>query len=184
MSELTVDELRKQLSDQLETLAKKRKEETEQMTKEKEEKLLIEQAERAEKIRIEREKQSEHKRRVEAERVERESKIQKETAERLEFERKQNETEELNRQLREKLEYIQNEIHRAEFVEEQHRKTRENNTVVISQTRPTGEINVEYPTAPLNANKPGEAVDGTDGLETGPLMSQHLKHILRQASRA
>lgn len=179
-----VDSLREELQKKIAELDHQRKEETERNTKEREERKFLEEAERAERVRVEKEKQAEHVRRKEQERVEREQRIQKETQERVEFERKQNETEELNRKLREQLEYIQNEIAKAEFVEEQHRKTLEAQQVSHPPVVESSEINVDNPVSPVNTVRPGEAVEGTEGeTPNNPLMSHHLKHILRQATR-
>lgn len=85
----------------------------------------------------------------------------------------------------EKIEWLNKHISDVEFSEEQHKKALEN-LRLIPQREPEylpTEINVEHPVAPVNVSSPGEAVDGTAGLEQGPAMSVHLKQILRQATR-
>lgn len=178
-----VDQLKEQLQTKIAELDRVRREETERFSKEREEKRFLEEAARAERVRVEREKQAEHLRRKEKEKQEQAQRVQKETEERIKRESALNETQELNRKLREQYEYIQAEIEKAEFVEEQHRKSMESDIAVAGTFEEASEINVEHPTPPTNHEKPGEAVDGTQGLENSALMSQHLKHILRQANR-
>lgn len=184
MSEISIEEMRQQMIEKLAALDKQRREEAEKSSKEREERRFLEEAERAERIRLEKAKQAEFKRKREEEQAEREKAAQAQTAARLELERKQNEQETLNEKLREQYEYIQNEIAKAEFVEEQHRKRMETEQYKPEDHEEMPQINVENPAAPVNTIKPGEAVEGTDGdTPSTPLMSQHLKQILRQASR-
>ena len=83
-----------------------------------------------------------------------------------------------------KLKWLQEEIAKQEFIEEQHRKAVESTRIAAQQSlksEATTDINVEHPTAPDNK---GNAVAGTDGnTPDTPLMSTHLKQILRQAKR-
>lgn len=179
-----VDKLREELQTKIAELDKTRQEESKRFDKEREERRFLEEADRAERVRVEQEKQAEHVRRKEKEKEEREKKIQEETKEKLERERVQNEQEELNRKLREQYEFIEAEISKAQFAEEQHRKSLEAKSVTAEEPQTGSEVNVENPTAPVNVLKPGEAVAGTEGdTPSTPLLSQHLKHILRQANR-
>lgn len=99
-----------------------------------------------------------------------------------EIEAANNAAQEAKRQQEEKLEWLRNEISRQEFIEEQHRKALESIKNQVTQEETENKINVEHPVAPDNK---GEAVSGTEG-ETPktPLMSEHLKQVLRQATRS
>ena len=83
-----------------------------------------------------------------------------------------------------KLSEVQEAIAEAEFSEEKHRKDLDDAKrmrVVVEEFPVEDGINVEHPTAPDNK---GECVDGVNGLQESPLMSSHLKQILRQANRS
>lgn len=179
-----IERLNKELQDKIAALDKQRREDSERFSKEREERRFLEESERAERVRVERAKQAEHLRRKDQEQKEREQRIQQETSERLERERIQNENEELNRKLHEQYEYIKAQIAKVEFAEEQHQQSLAAGDLPLEAEEVTTEISVEHPAAPLNTVKPGEAVSGTEGdTPSTPLMSQHLKHILRQAGR-
>ncbi len=91
------------------------------------------------------------------------------------MEQKQNAADELVRIQRARLEWLQNEIAKVEFMEEQHKKSMESFKEQLVQ---------EPITTETTESKPGDPVHGIEGTtpET-PLMSQHLKSILRQAQR-
>jgi len=180
-----IEVLQKQLKDQIEALAEQRRQETLNYEHEVAERNRLAELERKERI-------EEYEKRTEAIREAERKNKEALDAEKREVERTRREAEQaLNAQLEAKeaqekqLEWLRLEISKQEFVEEQHRKSIANikaqDTTASADTKTT-EINVEHPLAPDNK---GEAVQGTEGLtpET-PLMSDHLKKILRQATRA
>ena len=139
---------------------------------------------------IERKRQiEEHRLREEEHRARKQKELEAIEAQKRDAERKQKEAElaanaaqEAKLKQEAKLRWLQEEIQKQEFIEEQHRKAMQAPAQVVPVVNETStEINVEHPTAPDNK---GNAVEGTEGStpET-PLMSHHLKHILRQATR-
>lgn len=179
-----IEVLQKQLQDQIEALAEQRRQETLKYEHEVAERNHLADIERKERIEA-------YEKKTEALReVERKNKEALE-AERREVERVKREAESaLNAQLaakeeqERKLQWLRDEISKQEFIEEQHRKSIANikaqDSTGVPEVNPTY-INVENPSAPDNK---GEAVVGTEGsTPEQPLMSDHLKHILRQATR-
>jgi hypothetical protein len=180
----SIEELQQQLTDKIARLDEERKIHAAQFAKEREEALQDAAMERAKqveeynKIVAAREKQAAEEASAAQE------KLRIEKAERLANERAQNELQETLRLQREKLEWLTNEITKAEFSEEQHRKAMADMRIVPVTPVLSTDINVEHPEAPLNTLAPGEAVIGTDGnTPNNPLMSEHLRSILRQATR-
>ncbi len=177
-----IEVLQQQLKDQIEALAEQRRQETLKFESEVAERNRLAEIERKERL------ESYEKRANELREAER-KKAEALEAERREVERIKREAEQaLNAQLaakeeqEAKLKWLRDEIAKQEHIEEQHRKAMASTPV---QKQPTDEapttINVEHPVAPDNK---GEAVVGTDGSPPDkPLMSDHLKHILRQATR-
>ena len=177
-----IEELQKLLEDQIAKLGEERQANALQFTKEREEATRIantERAKQADEYNAKIAAREAEKKRRDAEELE---KQRQDRATRLANEQKQYELDEALRKQREKLEWLTNEISKAEFTEEQFKKSMESQRSAIIITSPTVEnINVEYPEAPSNG---GEAVAGTTGdTPDTPLMSQHLRHILRQAER-
>lgn len=177
-----IELLQQQLKEQIEALSEQRRQETLKFEGEVAERNRLAEIERRERI------EAYEKRTNELREVER-KKLESLEAERREVERTKREAERaLNAQLVAKeaqeaqLKWLRDEIAKQEFIEEQHRKSL---TSINAQGTTTDEapttINVEHPVAPDNN---GEAVVGTDGATPEkPLMSDHLKHILRQATR-
>ncbi len=181
----TIDDLQAELAAKIAKLDEERKEMSERHAQEQAERRIIEEADRAKRvaqIKADEEKHNRRKREQEEENIKRK---QQEQADRIALEQKQNALDEVLIKQKEKLEWLEKAISDAEFVEEQHRKTLENSTVSTEEVVDSNEeINIEHPVAPLNSVHPGEAVDGTSGeTPSSPLMSSHLKHILRQATR-
>lgn len=179
----TLQQLEQQLRDRIEALDKQRKEEAARFEQEVAERNALAQAERSQQL-------EDHKRREEEHRARKQRELDEIARQKKETERKQREVElasnaalEAKRLQEEKLEWLKNEIAKQEFVEEQHRKKLETKTIPTAPPPSDEEfaINVEHPVAPENK---GNAVSGTEGStpET-PLMSNHLKTILRQATR-
>jgi hypothetical protein len=181
----TIEELQKQLLEKIQKLDVERSNQAAQFAKEREEALQF--------AAMERNKQVEEYKKATAAREKREAeaaaavqeKLRIETTERLAHEQKQNELQETLRLQREKLEWLENEISKAEFAEEQHRKQLENTKAVpLVLPAEAEEFSTENPIAPVNAVEPGGAVLGTEGsTPEDALMSTHLKKILRQAQR-
>lgn len=79
---------------------------------------------------------------------------------------------------------LQEACSKQEFIEEQHAKQMQSKSVAIASETSATEINVEHPEAPLNKENPGEAVVGTEGsTPSTPLLSQHMRMVLRQFNR-
>lgn len=179
----TLEQLEQQLKERIEALDKQRQEEAARFEKEVADRNALAEIERKRQI-------EEHHLREEEHRARKQKEMDAIESQRRETERKQKEAElasnaaqEAQRQQEEKLRWLREEIAKQEFIEEQHRK-RLDAAKQAETSKPvdtTGEINIEHPTAPDNK---GNAVKGTEGStpET-PLMSHHLKHILRQAAR-
>ena len=165
-------------------LEEERKNMQSQLQKEREEMLLLAQAERRTQLEAYQAKVDEHERKRKAEEAAAEARRIQEQAARTAAEQVAAQADEQFRLYQEKLEYVEKAIAEAEFSEEKHRKALEDAKrmrVPVDPTFASEDIKVEHPEAPSNA---GEAVVGTDGgTPDTPLMSQHLKHILRQATR-
>lgn len=182
----SIEELQKKLQEQIAALAEQRQQEAQRVEQhiaqinaeaEIERKQRIEEYKKKEEARLAREKLREEE--AEKERKEIEKK-------RFEVEQAANAAAQAQQEQQEKLEWLQNEISKHEFMEEQHRKAIENAKAVAEnnskQKISQEEINIEHPLAPENQ---GEAVQGTEGATPDTaLMSIHLKRILRQATRS
>lgn len=183
MDSRTIEELQKELSDKIAKLDVERAQASERHYKEQSERRIIEEVDRAKqiaKIKADEAKFAKRKADQEAEEIRRNK---EKVEERMAMEAKQNAADEQIRLYREKLEWLEGEIEKAQFVEEQHRKSLENTMAPLPAVEGLS-INVENPVAPLNVANPGEAVEGTDGrTPDSPQMSNHLKMILRQATR-
>lgn len=181
----SVEELQRQLTERIAALDKQRKEESERFEKELSERTQLADAERQRQLAEykEQERKRDEKRRQEEEAEALRAKEEREAKIALEISLAK--AEEARKAQEEKLKWLVDEINKQEFIEEQHRKSFEGKKAAIPSTvHEESTINVEHPEAPINTAHPGEAVQGTDG-ETPdtPLMSDHLKHILRQATR-
>lgn len=176
-----LDLLQKQLQDKIVALDKERLQQIATFNREQEEVRTIEAAERAE--RAQKYKEAEAKAMARQAAMER-AEVQriKEAAEaRTNIELAQNEAQELVRKQKEKLEWLQNEIAKVDFANEQHRKSL-SPQVHRLVVRPVVHTPQEED-ASVNAHiLTGEAAKGTDGLEHGPDISAHLKSILRRAN--
>lgn len=180
----TVEQLQEQLEKEIAALAEQRRIEAERI--EREARLRGEEAaiERQKQIDQYKARQDELHRQKQAQ-EERIKEQQRDLArQQAEVETAKNAAQEAKEKQEALLEDLKKRIADAEFAAEQHRKRMETlkskpSDTVADPTR----INVEHPEAPVNEKSPGDAVDGTDGLEHGPDMSAHLKQILRQAQR-
>lgn len=179
----TYEELMQDLVDTQAKLEQERKQMAAQLQKEREEMLLLAQAERRSQLEAYQAKVDEHERRRKAEEEAAEARKVQETAARVNAEQAAAKADEQFRLYHAKLAEVQEAIAEAEFSEEKHRKTLDDAKrmrVVVEDFPVEDGINVEHPIAPDNK---GEAVEGTGGLQENPLMSQHLRRILRQANK-
>jgi hypothetical protein len=172
----SIDLLQKELQEKIARLDKERAAQTAAFNKEQEERRVIEAAERSERVKAIKEAEE----RVIARRQEieaAETQRQKEATEaRIKAELLDNERQELVRQQREKLEWLEAEIAKADYVQEQHAKA------MAFKPAPADEL-ILSDEAVINAHiTTGEAAVGTDGLEVGPTLSEHLRSILRRAN--
>jgi hypothetical protein len=173
--------LQQELAGRIASLDKQRKEEAEKFAQEVAERNAQVEMERAENLRRYQAMEAERKAKKEAEIEAAQKRAQEELRLRKQLESDLAAADEAKRLQQEKLEWLQNEIARQEFIEEQHRKAMQSPIGAPSVEVDQIETNVENPVAPDNK---GEAVQGTDGTTPDhPLMSDHLKTILRQATR-
>lgn len=180
----TVEQLQEQLEKEIAALAEQRRIEAERI--EREARLRGEEAaiERQKQIDQYKARQDELHRQKQAQ-EERIKEQQRDLArQQAEVEAAKNAAQEAKEKQEALLEDLKKRIADAEFAEEQHQKRMEAlkaKPAVVAED--PAKINVEHPEAPVNTSNPGDAVEGTGGLEQGPKMSQHLRHILRQAQR-
>ena len=179
----TYEELMAELSETQARLAEERKQMHAKLQQEREEMLLVAQAERQEQLVKYQERVAEIERKRKEESDAAEARRIQEVAAKAAADQREAKAAEEYRLYHEKLEEVVKAIAEAEFSEEKHRKDLDD----AKRMRPVvegfpgeDEINVEYPVPPDNK---GEAVAGTEGIQESPLMSRHLKHILRQAQR-
>jgi DNA repair exonuclease SbcCD ATPase subunit len=177
----TIEELQAQLATRIAELDKERQENAKRNKDEREKMLLEVELERQERLDAYQAKIAQHEAKKRAEEAAAEVRKQAETAERVATEQKQNALDESLRIQREKLEWLTTAISNAEFTEEQHRKDLENSRVILPTAAELNEVSAEYPQTSADG---GTSVEGTDGnTPETPLMSSHLKNILRQATR-
>jgi hypothetical protein len=173
--------LEKQLQERIVALDHQRKEEAERFANEVATRNAVAEMERAENLRKHQEAEYKKRAQKEAKVIAEQQRAQEEFRLRKQLENDLALAEESKRLQQEKLQWLVNEIAKQEFIEEQHRKAMQSQNVNSSEPIDTASINVEHPLAPDNK---GEAVQGTEGsTPESPLISAHLKHILRQATR-
>lgn len=170
--EKSIEELQKELADKIAKLDQERKEASEQHSKEQEERRIIEAAARAEQVKKIKDAEEKQAKRKKEEKESEERRQKEETEARIALEQKQNSLDELIKKQREQMEWLEAEITKTQFVEEQHRKSLETTTSSVSAAD-SAEV--------VESVLPGEAAIGTEGSTPAtPLMSEHLKRILRQ----
>ena len=176
-----IQAMQQQLAERIAALDKQRKDQAEQFAKEVSDRNALAEFERAESLKKYQAIEAERKAKKEAEAEAAQKRAQEELRLRKKLESDLAAADEAKRLQQEKLEWLQNEISKQEFIEEQHRKAMQSVNFVPEEAPSTFEINVEHPQAPDNK---GEAVQGTSGdTPEHSLMSDHLKMILRQATR-
>lgn len=165
----TIEELQAQLQERINKLDEERRAYADQHAKEQAELRIIAEAQRAQQVADIKAAEERALARKTAEKKAEEERLRKAQEERIVMEQKQNALDEVLRRQREKLAWLEEQISNAEFLEEQHKKRLDSEKAF--QDVPPEETNPE-------------AALGTEGTtpET-PLMSQHLRKILRQASR-
>lgn len=177
---MNIEELQVELQHRIEKLDEERKTNALQQAKEREALLLEMDLERKQRLDEYQAKVAALEARKKVEEETKEAQRIKETAARVIEEQKQNALDEALRLQREKLEWLTTAISNAEFSEEQHRKTLEN-LKSLPPVEALTEVSAEYPQTCADG---GASAKGTDGSTPDmPLMSAHLKGILRQATR-
>jgi hypothetical protein len=178
---MNLEELQLELQRKIEKLDEERRTNAAQAAKEREALLLDMDIERKQRLDEYQAKVAKLEAKRHAEEEAKEAQRTKEVAARVAEEQKQSALDETLRLQREKLEWLETAISNAEFSEEQHRKHLENLRVLPAEFVGTEEVSAEYPQTCADG---GASAPGTEGStpET-PLMSQHLKMILRQAQR-
>lgn len=173
--ETTINELEKQLKEKIEALDEERRRNNEVLSREREEMIQIAAAERTKQLEEMRQAEERARKRRVAEQESERARAKKAREEQLALEQKQSAADELIRAQKERLEWLQGEIAKAEFMEEQHKKTMDDFRTQLKQG---------LSSSGTPESLPGDPVSGIEGTtpET-PLMSQHLKTILRQAQR-
>lgn len=181
MSELDVESLQRQLAERIAALDKQRKEESARFEKEVAERETLASVERQQRIAEAEEINRRNEAKKAAEKEAEETRIRETRRAQIALENSLAAAEVARKAQEDKLAWLVNEINKQEFIEEQHKKAMQS-APRESTPEATTEINVEHPTAPDNN---GNAVQGTTGdTPNSPLMSDHLKQILRQASRS
>ena len=185
--QLTIEQLQAKLQDEINRLAEQRRVEAERYAKELDERNKLAEIERQEKIKEYEEKEKKFREKKAREKEEVEEARKKAIQAEAEAEVAKSAALVAKQELEKQLQWIRDEITRNVLLEEQHKKSLEDMKVTVAPPVPIinpVEINVEHPIAPVNLEKPGDAVEQTDGLEVEPTtMSDHLRHILRQATR-
>ena len=180
----TYEELMGELTDTQARLEAERKDMAARFQKEQEKMVMLAQAERRSQQEAYQAKVDEHERKKRVEEAAVEARKQQDTAARMATEQAAHKADEEYRLYHEKLQEVKKAIAEAELSEEKHRKALEDvrNNKIQVEDFPIGDaISVGHPTAPDNK---GEAVIGTEGnTPDTPMMSFHLKQILRQAQR-
>jgi hypothetical protein len=187
MSETQIDvvsALEQQLKERIAALDSQRREEAEKFQKEMSDRNALAEAEREERIKAYNEASARRLAKEKAEKEAEQERKQREIAQQKKLESSLAAADEAKAAVEARLKWLVEEIAKQEFVEEQHRKQVESINVAPSESSDPTEINVEHPVAPLNSKEPGAAVEGTEGkTPDSPLMSSHLKQVLRQATR-
>jgi hypothetical protein len=178
----SIEELQGQLAEKIKQLDADRQENTKRNQKEREKLLLEVEMERKERLDQYQKQVAAREKEQKDKEVAAEAKRQAEVAERVASEQKQYTLDETLRLQKEKLEWLEKVIADAEFVEEQHRKSVTNASSIPPAVEYGTEVSAEYPQTCADG---GAAAAGTDGnTPDTPLMSDHLKNILRQATRS
>jgi hypothetical protein len=179
----TLKELEAALVEHIAKLDEDRRLNAETNAKERAEALEIAAAERTKQLETIRAAEEKARQRKIAEQEHEQERARKEREAQIEIEQRLNAATELERQHREKLERLTQEINKAEFAEELHRKLLENlKTLPPVETIEGAEVSVEYPQTCADG---GTSSAGTEGnTPETPLMSQHLRNILRQSQRS
>jgi len=181
----TIEELEKQLQERIEALDKQRREEAAKFEEEKARRDALREAEKLEWLEQIRAKESARLEKKRKDEEELEKARQENERIRIEAERALNAADTARIKQEEKLNWLLNRISEVEFMEDQRNKARQNALIVpITEVLNPADINVEHPESPVNKDKPGNAVEGTEGsTPENASMSFHLKQILRQAGR-
>ena len=178
---MNIEELQAMLQEKIQKLDEERKANAQQQAKEREALLLDMDIERKQRLDEYQAKVAVLEARKKAEEEAKAAQRIKETAARVAEEQKQSSLDETLRLQREKLEWLETAISNAEFSEEQHRKALESMKAIPPMVSTGIEISAEYPQVSADG---GASAEGTEGSTPDtPLMSTHLKSILRQAQR-
>jgi chromosome segregation ATPase len=178
----SLEELQAALADSIAKLDQERQENARRNKEERENMLLEVEIERKKRLEKHQAQVAEHERQQREKEAAAEARRQAEIAERVVSDQKQAALDEALRIQREKLEWLEKAIADAEFTEEQHKKALESQRAVPTLAEESEAVSAEYPQTCANG---GAAAAGTDGsTPVNPLMSDHLKNILRQATRS
>lgn len=177
----TMEELQAQLAEKIEKLDEERRENAKKNQEERERMLLEVEMERKARLEKYQAQIAAHEKEQKAKAEADEARRQRETADRMAAEQKQAALDDTLRLQREKLEWLEKAIAEAEFAEEQHKKSLENSQNIRTTVEEGAAVGAEYPQTCAHGGASAEGTNG-DTPET-PLMSSHLKSILRQATR-
>ena len=178
---LSIEELQAQLAEKIASLDTERKENAKLAKEERERMILDIEIERKQRQEAYEAKVAEHEKNQRDREASVEAKRQAEIAERMVTEQKQSALDENLRLQREKLEWLEKTIADAEFSEEQHRNSLKNMLILPVTVVEGTEVSKEYP---QTCAEGGASASGTEGsTPENPLMSTHLKQILRQTTR-
>jgi hypothetical protein len=171
----SLEELQKQLEEQLAASTKREQEREAAFNKEMAERSILAEAEKEKHL-------EEAKAKIAAREVKRladkeaQAQADKEMLRvRLESEAALNRSLEAERLYNQKLEWLKHEIENTQYIEEQHARRDKDRRQTLAKISTTEEEHT------LTMTHPGDAVVGTDGATGTELMSDHLKMLLRRA---
>jgi hypothetical protein len=171
----SLEELQKQLEEQLAASTKREQEREAAFNKEMAERSILAEAEKEKHL-------EEAKAKIAAREVKRladkeaQAQADKEMLRvRLESEAALNRSLEAERLYNQKLEWLKHEIENTQYIEEQHARRDKDRRQTLAKISTTEEEHT------LTMTHPGDAVAGTDGATGTELMSDHLKMLLRRA---
>lgn len=172
---MQTEDLQKALKETVLKQEEEHREKAALLAKQKEKAKAAAEEERNRRIKAQQEAEDKAKQRKLAEQKAEQERLKAERDAQMELERKQNEAAEEMRKQQEEAAAIEKALAQAQFMEEQNKKALEELAAAAS---------VEISETTKLATKPGDPVEGIHGnTPETPLMSQHLRELLRQDSR-
>lgn len=171
---MQTEDLQKALKETVLKQEEEHREKAALLAKQKEKAKAAAEEERNRRIKAQQEAEDKAKQRKLAEQKAEQERLKAERDAQMELERKQNEAAEEMRKQQEEATAIEKALAQAQFMEEQNKKALEELAAASVEISETAKL----------ATKPGDPVEGIHGnTPETPLMSQHLRELLRQDSR-